>query len=309
MNAPRERPRDADADADADERRQRRATHTQAPLTGRDVVTHFLRREVKSIAYYEPLVHEGSDGEGVHQLRVSARRMRSELRAMRGVLPRDPWRDLGDDLKWMGGVLGQLRDLDVLAELFEEHLPEGSALRDTVMSALDRRRVKYRRGVDGLLESSRYGRIVKRLNRLSRHPVMGDAGDRPASELFLPSLWDAVGEYFLAVGDPLDHRNDGSLHLVRIASKKCRYNFEVAALYVGTEARVVAESLEAIQTILGQVQDRSVAIVFLDSLHLPLDSDLEVRRRLRSEIVELRPQWIPHFRDVQRDVVDVFAQR
>ena len=88
-------------------------------LTGRDVVTHFLRREFKSIAHNEPLVHEGSDAEGVHQLRVSARRLRSELQAMRRVLPRDPWRDLSDDLKWMGTVLGRLRDLDVLADLFE----------------------------------------------------------------------------------------------------------------------------------------------------------------------------------------------
>ena len=281
----------------------------EVPLTGRDVVTHFLRREVKSIAQYEPLVHEGSDGEGVHQLRVSARRMRSELRAMRGVLPRDPWRELGDDLKWMGAVLGRLRDLDVLAELFDEHLVEGSGLRDSVMSTLDRRRAECRRDVDELLESSRYGRLVKRLSRLSRHPAMGDVGDVPASELFLPSLWDAVGTYFAAIGDPHDHRSDESLHLVRIASKKCRYNFEVAALYVGPEARVVAESLEEIQTILGQVQDRSVAVAFLDSLELEPDTDLDVRRALRSEIVELRPQWIPHFHDVQRDVLAVFAQR
>ena len=281
----------------------------ETPLTGRDVVTHVLRREVKSIAHNEPLAHEGADAEGVHQLRVSARRMRAELRAMRDVLPRDPWRDLSEDLKWMGAVLGRLRDLDVLGELFDEHLAPGSPVREQVTSTLQRRRATSRRDVDELLESARYGRIIRRLARLSRHPAMGEVGDIPASELFLPSLWAAVATYVAAIGDPLDHRNDRSLHLVRIASKKCRYNFEVATLYVGAPARVVAESLEAIQTILGQVQDRSVAIAFLDSLGLSPDTDLEVRRALRREIVDLRPQWIPHFRDVQRDVVVVFANR
>jgi CHAD domain-containing protein len=278
----------------------------ETALTASDVVTHFLRREVKSIAYHEPLVHEGLDREGVHQLRVSARRLRSELRAMRDVLPREPWRELGDDLKWMGAVLGRLRDLDVLEELFEAHLVPGSTLREEVTSSLQHRRASCRHDVDRLLESARYGKLVKRLKRLSHHPVMGEVGDVAAVEVFLPSLWAAVGTYFAA--DPLDHRNDESLHLVRIASKKCRYNFEVAALYAGDEARVVAESLEAIQTILGEVHDRSVAVAFLDSLSLAPEADLGVRRTFRAEIAELRPQWIPHFRDVQRDVVAVFVK-
>jgi len=280
----------------------------ETPVSGRDVVAHFLRREVKSIADNEPLAREGADSEGVHQLRVSARRLRSELRAMRDVLPREPWRDLGEDLKWMGSTLGRLRDLDVLAELFEEHLTPGSTLHTTVTAVLDERRAMLRRDVDGLLASRRYGRLVKRLTRLSRHPEMGDVGDTSAAELFLPSLWDAVGTYLATIGNPHDHRSDESLHRVRIASKKCRYNFEVATLYAGERARVVAESLEAIQTILGLVQDRSVAVRFLDSLGLEPDADLEVRRALRAEIVELRPQWIVHFHRVQRDVLGVFAR-
>ncbi|MBW4029642.1 MAG: CHAD domain-containing protein [Acidobacteria bacterium] len=278
-------------------------------LTGRDVVTHFLRREVKSITRYGPLVQEGFDSEGVHQLRVSARRMRSELQAMRDVLPREPWRDLGEDLKWMGATLGRLRDLDVLAELFDDHLTGATGLRDTVMSTLERRRASPQRDVEELLASSRYRRIVRRLRRLRRHPAMGDAGHTAAAELFFPSLWGAVGTYFATIGDPYDHRDDESLHRVRIASKKCRYNFEVAALYAGEEARVVAASLEAIQSILGQVHDRSVAVGFLDSLALGSDADLEVRHALRAEIVELRPQWITHFHDVQRVAPVVFARR
>ena len=276
-------------------------------LTGRDVVTHFLRREFKTIAHYGPLVHEGSDAEGVHQLRVSARRLRSELQAMRRVLPREPWRDLSDDLKWMGTVLGRLRDLDVLADLFEQHLTEATSLRDTVSSTLERRREKRRRDVSALLDSKRYSRIVKRLGRLSDHPKLGEVGRTLAPELFLSPLWEAACTYLDAIGDPFERRSDEALHRVRIASKKCRYNFEIATLFLGDEARVVATSLEAIQGILGKVQDRSMAVTFLDTLGLEEEVDLDVRRALRAEIVVLRPQWVAHYHDVRRGILEVFG--
>lgn len=286
-----------------------------ASVRARDVVRHIVRREATTMTGYEPRDHEVDDAEGVHQLRVSARRLRSELVAMRKVLPREPWRAVSDDLQWMGAVLGRLRDLDVLGELFEEQVRANTALGDAVFATIERRRAKRRRQVGDLLASARYARLVARLARLSRDPPMGGVGRVRASELFVPSLWDATGTYFAAVGDPLDHRSDRSLHRVRIASKKCRYNFEVATLYVGPQARVVARSLEAVQGILGQVQDRSVAVAFLDTLALDdgvdLDdgADLDVRRALRREIRELRPQWVVHYLDVRRAITHLFDQR
>lgn len=276
-------------------------------LSGRDVVTYFLRREAKSIAYNEPLVHEGFDAEGVHQLRVSARRLRSELQAMRTVLPRAPWRELSEDLKWMGAVLGELRDLDVLAELFVDHLEEGTALRDSVLATLDRRRARHRDAVVDLLESKRYARIVQRLGKLSDDPRLGDIGRTRATELFMPALWEASCTYLDAIGDPYERRSDAALHQVRIASKKCRYNFEIATLFLGEDARRVAEALEAIQDVLGKVHDRVVAVSFLDTLELAEETDLELRRTLRAEIGELRPTWMAHFLDARREILEIFA--
>lgn len=277
-------------------------------VSAREVVTHFVRREVTAMAYYEPLVHDATDVEGVHQLRVSARRLRSELGAMRGVLPRQPWGAVRGDLQWMGVALGRLRDLDVLGELFDEHVRTGTALADAVTAAIDRRRATRRREVRTVLASSRYARLIARLARLGKNPPMGGAGRARASELFLPSLWQATNTYVAAVGDPLDHRSDRSLHRVRIASKKCRYNFEVATLYVGPPARAVAHSLEAVQDVLGQVQDRSVAVAFLDTLALGEGIDLDVRRALRAEIRELRSQWVAHYLDARLAITQLFDQ-
>jgi len=282
------------------------SNHGDASVTARHIVKHFLRREVKSMSVNEPLVHQGFDTEGVHQLRVSARRLRSELRALREVLPREPWTDVEADLQWLGATLGQLRDLEVLRQLFEDHTCEGTDLRDAIMAALERRCEKRRRDVIEVLESERYARLVRRLVKLSRHPGLGATGDVAARELFTPPLWDAACRYLDDIGDPYERRSDEALHYVRIASKKCRYSFEVAAMFLGAPAHAVAEHLEEIQEVLGRVHDRAVAVSFLDTLELPEEVDLDLRRTLRAEIGELRPQWIAHFDAARQGIVDVF---
>jgi CHAD domain-containing protein len=286
-------------------------THTsdaQAFVTGREVLTHFLRREVKAFSSYEPMVRLDHDPEAVHQLRVSARRLRSELQAMRSVLPRQPWRGVIDDLQWMGSSLGGLRDLDVLSRLFAGHLVEGTDLREAVETKLSRRREGRRQEVEAMLASTRYARLVKGLGRLARRPELGDDGDTPAQELFWPPLWDATCTYFELIGDPYERRSDDALHRVRIASKKCRYSFEVAALFLGDPARSVATSLGQIQNILGEVHDRSVAVTFLDTLHFAEEVDIDLRRELRAEIGVLRPQWMVHYETARRAMLDVFGQ-
>jgi len=61
----------------------------------------------------EACVLGGDDVEGVHQMRVAARRLRSALSLFRPVLPRgDYFRFLGD-VKWLGASLGPARDWDV----------------------------------------------------------------------------------------------------------------------------------------------------------------------------------------------------
>ena len=54
--------------------------------------------------------------EDVHQARVATRRVRSDLKTFGDIL--DPlWRShLRSELKWLGAVLGELRDLDVLSD-------------------------------------------------------------------------------------------------------------------------------------------------------------------------------------------------
>lgn len=288
--------------------RGRRVT-VDADVSGRDVVRRVVGREVKVMARYESFVDEGLSPEGVHQLRVSARRLRSELRAMREVLPRESWGRLDVDLKWLGATLSHLRDLEVLGELFDAQTYSDPSLRGVITTALERRRGRRRRDVMAVLESTRYRKLVRRLDRRARHPDLGDIGDRPAVELFAPPLRAAACRFLDEVGDPYWRRSDEALHRVRIASKKCRYSFEVATLFLGQPARDIATSLEGIQTVLGHVNDRVVAVAFLNTLELPGEVDLNLRRALRAQITDLRPQWTSYFATARHDMTDLFGGR
>ena len=250
----------------------------------------------------------GVDAEGIHQLRVSARRLRSELRAMRQVLPDEPWDRLRDDLRWVGATLGGLRDLDVLGELFDSHLARATPLHDAVDVALTHRRAEHQRRVARLLDSSRYARVRRRLARLSQDPGLGALGRTSAAVVFTPVLWGATCAYLEAIGDPAGWRSDEDLHLVRIGSKKCRYNYEIGAQFLGPAAREVARHLEGIQDVLGQLHDRMVAMAFLDELgSSDRAGERGVRMAMGAEMRRLRPQWVPHFVDARRAMFAVFA--
>ena len=54
--------------------------------------------------------------EGVHQMRVGVRRLRAILSAFAPLLPKDEYRRLSDELRWLGNVLGVARNLDVFAD-------------------------------------------------------------------------------------------------------------------------------------------------------------------------------------------------
>jgi inorganic triphosphatase YgiF len=67
-----------------------------------------------SVLAEEGQAWDGEDPEGVHRMRIGLRRMRVALRAFHSVLPEVTGATLKNELKWIAGVLGEVRDLDVL---------------------------------------------------------------------------------------------------------------------------------------------------------------------------------------------------
>ncbi len=109
--------------------------------------------------------------ESVHQMRVFARRMRVALRMAGGGLgPRAEW--LRAELSWLGGLLGEVRDLDVLCERLDtEAATLGDADRpsfDEVHNALLAQRSRAVDALTAALGRPRYRSLLRGTPRRHR---------------------------------------------------------------------------------------------------------------------------------------------
>jgi len=73
------------------------------------------------------------DVEAIHRLRVATRRLRAALRLLREVAPSDEVEGAEDELVWICGAIGTVRDLDVMALQTEQR---AARLEDDFVRAL-----------------------------------------------------------------------------------------------------------------------------------------------------------------------------
>ena len=73
----------------------------------------YLREQAETIVRGDLSVRQDAP-DAVHQMRVAIRRMRSALQAYGRVIDRSVTRELTTELRWLAGVLGDARDLEVL---------------------------------------------------------------------------------------------------------------------------------------------------------------------------------------------------
>jgi CHAD domain-containing protein len=211
----------------------------------------------------------------VHQARVATRRLRSDLKTLAPVL--DPvWvGHTRDELKWLGDVLGRLRDTDVLSERLNvggSPAPSDVVGQSELRAKLDRQRQEATRGLAEVLSSERYLNLLDRLHAASTRPPfyrdMAAASEPltaqdPAKDA-LPELvgasWRALRRKARRAGqNPSDH----DLHRIRIRAKQLRYASEAAVPVIGKPARRTAAAAERLQTVLGEHHDAVAAEAWL----------------------------------------------
>ena len=202
--------------------------------------------------------------EAVHKGRVAARRLRSDIRTLSPLL--DPvWvAHVSDDLRWVGGSLGRVRDLDVLADRLAEERDSGSV--DTEGLAVLTASVRIQRteaalALAAVVDTPRYLTLLDKLHASGIRPPIVDPmmAGTPAGEV-LPALvataWTRLRRRVRrARKDPSDHR----LHEVRIAAKQLRYGAELAAPVNGGPATRTARRAKQLQAVLGHHQDAVAA--------------------------------------------------
>jgi len=235
--------------------------------TAGDVVRRALSTSVIRLLRHDPGVRLGVDAEDVHQARVATRRLRSDLRTFRPLLDETWAESLRDDLRWVGGELGRVRDAEVLRDRLKAAA--------TTLPAPDRRSAlaivaplvgqvrSARRHLLIAIDTDRYIEVIDHLVAAARTPVLTEMASSPAREV-LPGLvrkpWRSLKSGAIAAGGDVP---DEQLHDLRIRAKRCRYAAEAAAAATGKNAAKFAREVAALQEVLGELHDAVVAEAWL----------------------------------------------
>lgn len=225
-----------------------------------------LDKDIGNLVQFDPVAREGRDPEGVHQLRVSARRLRSELHVVAPVVKRKALVELDGGLHWLGSTLGRQRDLDVLDELLEKVCIDHPSLKTTAAyKGLLRQRRSEQRRVTKALRSKRYRSLLDLLDDARRQPPLRRLAAQPAYGVLMPGLRAAHANLIRSVSEMGPTPSYEDLHRIRIMVKQCRYTTTIASAFLGDDAVQVANALARVQTVLGDVHDRVVAIDYLEN--------------------------------------------
>jgi CHAD domain-containing protein len=239
------------------------------------LVGYALARSVIRLVGEDPKIRASSDADPVHDARVATRRLRSDLKTLEPYL--SPVEGFRTELGWLGGLLGGVRDLDVLIERMRARiagLPDADqAAAAAILARLDDDR-RRRRGelLDGL-GSGRYLALVGELIEASRRPPVADHADDRRARSVLRRVTRRAWRRTARAVDRLGRSSpDAALHEVRKRAKRARYAAELGRDVFGKRAMRLAERLADVQDGLGEVQDTVVAEERLRALQLPSGS-------------------------------------
>lgn len=238
----------------------------QAPPVG-GLVTGALKRAADSfLAHDSDRTPEPRSAEDLHDARVALRRVRSFLRTFRTVVDPQWAATVRADLGWFAGLLGDVRNLDVLARRVAERPdlePDPAALEELLAAvAVARADSVYRLAEARVLP--RYDTVLRQVDVLSSAQVpLSSRASEPVDDA-LPRLmrrpWRNVRE---AARASRRSPNEPTLHALRIRAKELRYAAEVASDVVGRRGEKLAAAAKRVQDRLGEHRDALSAVEFL----------------------------------------------
>lgn len=224
----------------------------------------------------EEVCLQGRDTEGVHQMRVSVRRLRSSLKIFRPLMGPAIFDWVANDLKWLGSQLGPARDWDVFVE--ETLVSMASAgIDETSIAVLGRRAEAKRRQayeqVRETLTSTRYAQMVYRLTAFVALRGWLASPPEPEDPLLQP-LQETAGKLLhgpfkklMKSGKGLADQDVASRHRVRIRVKQLRYAVDfLGGVFPGDETERFIEILRQLQDEFGHINDLAEAIRLTEEL-------------------------------------------
>jgi CHAD domain-containing protein len=238
----------------------------------RCAVRDMLRRDVRRLIALDTSVRRDAE-DAVHQMRVTARRLRSILKTFKPLLDPEWAASLRRELAWLADALSTTRDNEVLLERL---LREVDALPEDLVVGPVRTRLEQvvvgnlaagRESVEATLSSERYIVLLERLVDAGWEPFTSPAGERATSKA-IPRLirdcWNDVSAGVKLLDEP--GAGPQAWHGVRINAKRLRYSCEAAIPMFGHPAQKLAKIAAGLQDSLGENQDAVIAADLLRTI-------------------------------------------
>jgi CHAD domain-containing protein len=230
------------------------------------VVRAALAASVQRLLAHDPIVRLEAGPAGVHQGRVSTRRLRSDLRTFADLVETAWAESLRGELAWLADLLGGVRDLDVLGErlgkavndLDTSFQPDGWRL----LRHIARQRRRRYDELHAAMESDRYFDLLDRLVAAAERPQLTELAAKPAADVIVSLASAPFHRLAKAVKHLGRHASDEELHRARIRAKWARYATEAVARYE-PDAGALAAAVAELQGVLGDQHDAVVAEAWL----------------------------------------------
>ncbi|MBA2693370.1 MAG: CHAD domain-containing protein [Rubrobacter sp.] len=249
-------------------------TEVSSSMPVGEVAYAVMRGQFGKFLAHEPGTRIGEDSEELHDMRVTGRRLRAAMQIFKDALPVRS-KKLRDELKWISGVLGEVRDLDVQLEQLEEWIsdaaPDDREPLGELRDVLEERRTKERRAMLRALDSRRYAKFVETYSAfLVRGPARRSEYARRTVREVGPELITKRYRKFRKAGDVVEKGSPAEdYHELRKRGKRLRYALEFFSKIYGKPATDLTKSLKSLQDVLGDHQDAEVAMSQLRELALP----------------------------------------
>jgi inorganic triphosphatase YgiF len=235
-----------------------------------EVVSAYLAHHARRLLLADLLLRRDLP-DAVHQMRVSARRLRSGLKVFEPLVDREWAEDLRAQLGWMASGLGAARDTEVLIERLDGHAarigePDAAHARGVIDTALAARMADAATAVSEVVDSARYAQLLETLVDGVRRPPLDPRAEQPAEEALPPLVAKAFRRLQRRVAGLEMEIPSPTWHEARIAAKRARYAADAVAPVLGRDVGRLADKLADVTEVLGSHQDAHVAQATLREL-------------------------------------------
>lgn len=228
-----------------------------------DVVAAYLALHCRRLLLADLLLRRDLP-DAVHQMRVSARRLRSGLKVFEPLVDEAWARALRAELGWMASGLGAARDTEVLRERLDDHAAElgeddAERARTVIDASLARRMAAAEDEVRAVVDSDRYVALLEMLVDGVRRPPLTERAAQPAHTALPPLVAKAFRRLESRVEGLEPATPSPVWHEARIAAKRARYSADAVAPVLGHDMARLADRLADVTEVLGHHQDAHVA--------------------------------------------------